>query len=427
MKYTHLTLTMALMANSAFAQTPKNVILMISDGCGLEAIRSTNYYQTGKAQGVQAYEQFPVSVFQSTFSVFGSYDPTKAKQDKTYVRNKPTDSAASGTALGTGVKTYDAAIGVGPDSIPLLNSTQIAHRNGKSAGVVTSVQISHATPASQVAHNLSRQNYDQIALEMFTLSQADVIMGTGHPEFDDSANPASTKNFQYVGGESLWNKLKAGKLQSPAGTWSFMDKKSSFDSLAAGLGKTPERIAGIAPVRSSLQQSREGADPADQPFADRLNQNVPALATMAQGALRVLNQNPKGFFLMIEGGAIDWAAHNNQGGRLIEEEMEFNRTVDSVIAWVEKNGGWEQNLLIVTADHETGYLALDAKASAGKGKLPAMSWQSKDHTNQLVPLFAKGAGADQIRKLADQKDPVHGAYTDNAEVGAAIHQLLSKD
>lgn len=425
MKSIPVSLGIALLANSAFAQTPKNVILMISDGCGLEAIRSTNYYQTGKTQGVQAYEKFPVSAFQSTFSVFGSYDPTKAKQDNTYVRTKPTDSAASGTALGTGVKTYDAAIGVGPDSIPVINSTQIAHRKGKSAGVVSSVQISHATPASQIAHNVSRQNYPQIALEMLTLSQADVIMGAGHPEFDDNGKPASDKNFQYVGGESLWNKLKAGKLHSPKGAWSFMDKKSSFDSLAAGLGKTPERIAGIAPVRSSLQQSRDGADPTDQPFADSLNQNVPALATMAQGALRVLNQNPKGFYLMIEGGAIDWAAHNNQGGRLIEEEMEFNRAVDSVISWVEKNGGWEQNLLIVTADHETGYLALDAKASAGKGKLPTMSWQSKDHTNQLVPLFAKGAGAEQIRKLADQKDPVHGAYTDNAEVGSIIHQFLS--
>lgn len=424
MKKLLLTLSLSLLSQIAIAQTPQNIILMISDGCGLEAIRSTNLYQSGKLQGVQSYESFPVSVFQSTFSLHGGYDPTQAKQDKTYVRNKPTDSAASGTALSTGVKTYDAAIGVDSDSLPVSNVSQVAHRVGKSMGVVSSVQISHATPASMIAHNTSRKNYAQIAIEMFTLSHADVIMGAGHPEFTDNNKPTEERDFQYVGGEHLWKRLKAGTLQGAEEFWKLIEAKSAFDSLAAGYGKIPERLVGIAQVRSTLQMSRDGASENDQPFADPMNPGVPALATMAQGALRVLHQNPKGFFLMIEGGAIDWAAHNNQPGRLIEEEMDFNRAVDSVVSWIENNGGWENNLLIVTADHETGYLSLDPKASKGKGKLPAMSWRSKGHTNQLVPLFAKGAGAEYLRKLADQKDPILGHYTDNAEVGAAIHHLL---
>ena len=87
-----------------------------------------------------------------------------------------------------------------------------------------------------------------------------------------------------------------------------------------------------------------------------LNTTVPSLALMTKGALNVLDNDPDGFFVMIEGGAVDWANHANQLGRLIQEQNDFNDAVDVAIDWIKANGGFEKNLLIVTGDHETGYL-----------------------------------------------------------------------
>ena len=87
-----------------------------------------------------------------------------------------------------------------------------------------------------------------------------------------------------------------------------------------------------------------------------LNTTVPGLATMTEGALNVLDNDEQGFFLMVEGGAIDWAAHANQTGRTIEEEIDFNKAVDAVIYWVQRNSNWSETVLIVTGDHETGTL-----------------------------------------------------------------------
>jgi alkaline phosphatase len=120
-------------------------------------------------------------------------------------------------------------------------------------------------------------------------------------------------------------------------------------------GDTPLRVIGLPQVHETLQQKRRGDDLAD-PYVVNRTETVPTLAEMSQVALNVLDNNRDGFFLMIEGGAVDWAGHDNQSGRLIEEEIDFNRAVEAVAAWIEKNSSWDDTLLIVTADHETGYL-----------------------------------------------------------------------
>jgi len=142
---------------------------------------------------------------------------------------------------------------------------------------------------------------------------------------------------------------------------------------------------------------------------------------------------------MIEGGAIDVAGHGNFIARAIEEKTGFNQAVRTVIAWIEKNGGWKENLLVITGDHETGYLtgpkglyeispnsfAVDYNpVNRGKGKIPGYAWNSNSHTNQLVPLFAKGACAVPLRATALKLDPVRGEYTDNAIVGKVLLQIL---
>src|SRR5690606_30846841 len=129
--------------------------------------------------------------------------------------------------------------------------------------------------------------------------------------------------------------------------------------------------------------------------------------------------------LMVEGGAIDWTGHANDTVRNIEETQDFNASVEAAVEWVESedtDATWDNTLIIVTADHETGYLA-GAGSDPGwtpmegtAGELPNVDWYSGNHTNQLVPVFAKGAGVDTLFARATESDPVRGNYLDNTDL-----------
>ena len=183
----------------------KNVILMISDGWGYNQILATDYYTEGKA-GVQVYENFPTNLAMSTYSLGdaktsdnkdGVYDPSIMWGNFNTLMNNPTDSAAAGTAMSTGVKTYDAAIGVDEQKTDLTHMTENFEAQGKSTGVVSSVEFSHATPASFVAHHGNRNDYSILANEMIKDSATDVIMGAGNPLYDNDgdAKPYRTTNM----------------------------------------------------------------------------------------------------------------------------------------------------------------------------------------------------------------------------------------
>lgn len=268
-------------------------------------------------------------------------------------------------------------------------------------GVVTSVPWSHATPAGFVAHNPSRNNYEAIAREMIESSATNVIMGCGHPLYDDNTDPRPVLSYKYVGGEPTWNALLAGTAGSGVDVdhngklddaWTLVMTREQFRALARG--RTPKRVCGTAIAHTILQLARGGDGYAD-PFAVPLNVAVPTLAEMAKAALNVLDEDPDGFFLMIEGGAVDWASHANQNGRMIEEQVDFNAAVNAVIDWVNRSSDRSETLLIVTADHECGYLCGPGSASSGKmlplvndgrGRVPDMERNSDEHTNSLVSL-----------------------------------------
>jgi alkaline phosphatase len=151
---------------------------------------------------------------------------------------------------------------------------------------------------------------------------------------------------------------------------------------------------------------------------------------MALGALNVLDNNKKGFFLMVEGGAIDWALHGNQKGRLIEETAGFFDAVQSVIQWVDKNSSWDETLLIVTADHETGLLWGEKPFAPlidnGKKQLPGMTFYSSNHSNSLVPFFAKGIGSDWYPVISDEYDAIRGPYMQNSEIPQLLFMMWGK-
>jgi len=444
----------------------KNVILLISDGCGFNHVDAASLFEYGKT-GVQVYEGFPFRVAVSTYSYtgksgelkLGEYDPSKAWADPQYVTRGYPDSASASTAMSTGHKTYDGAIGMDTNREPLLHAWEKAERVGKATGVVTSVQWSHATPAAFVAHNESRKNYAAIAREMIMESATDVIMGCGHPWYDAKGLAKTTPNkFDYVGGQETWHALAAGEAggdadgDGKADPWTLVQTRDEFRALMSGC--TPKRVCGVVQAYRTLQKDRAG-DGKAAPFQTPPVETVPTLAEMTRAAINVLDDDPDGFCLMIEGGAVDWASHDNQSARMIEEQVGFNRAVEAVIQWVEQNSNWAETLVIVTADHETGYLtaptqtAPDASsplpdnekgtlpapkqaepdASAplpnnGKGTLPGMQWNSGSHTNSLIPVYAKGDAASLLIESADQQDPVRGAYLDNTKIGETLHAVI---
>lgn len=422
----------------------KNVILMISDGCGANEILATDYYTDGKA-GTQIYENFPTTLNMSTYShgglgteddLLSLYDPKTIWSDFALLNNNPTDSAAAATAMASGTKTYDAAIGVDQDEQKLVNICEDFEAQNKATGVITSVEFSHATPAGFVAHNSSRQNYSELANEMIKDSKTDLIMGAGNPLYDNNGKLKTTvadSDYKYVGGQDTWESLAAGNLGNDADgdgdidNWNLIQSKEAFETLQTGA--TPNRVIGVPEVFETLQINRDG-DGKAKPFTVAMNENVPTLEVMSKGALNVLDNDPDGFFLMIEGGAIDWAGHGNLDGRLIEEETDFNHSVEAVCDWVNTNSNWDETLVIVTGDHETGYLTgttgvYDEVGNNGKGVMPTMAWNSGNHTNQLIPFFAKGPGAELLKNYANGSDPIKGAYLDNTEIALAIRNLLN--
>lgn len=439
--------SLVLVANSLAAapaenKSPRarNVIVMIADGQGFNQQDAATLYQYGQA-GKQAYERFPVSLAVSTYPDGGGYDGQRAATDFDYVNHGATDSAAAATAMATGVKTYNAAIGVDPAKQPVKNILERAEELGKATGVVTTVEFSHATPSGFVAHNVSRSNYSEIAQEMIQRSAVDVIMGCGNPFYDDNGQKTKQAHYGFLGGEETWDALVKGTAGKDVDAdhngklddaWTLITTKEQFEAL--GTGSAPRRVIGVPQVFTTLQQARSG-DAKAAPFAVPFNDGVPTLANMSLAALNVLRQDTDGFTVMIEGGAVDWACHSNQSGRMIEEEIGFNKAVEAVVRWVEKNSSWDETLLIVTADHETGFLTgpgsgpnarpmLQPLVSHGAGQMPEMQWNSKDHTNQLIPLHAKGAGSEMLAKLAQNTDPIRGRYVDNTDVARTVFAAL---
>lgn len=406
---------------------PKNVIVMIGDGMGYNHIDLLNARTTGEthwqvqrggdrkvipsgqntepSEGWQAWNHLGMSTHWHDGPV---YDPAKSWTDWEWNKLDPTDSAAAGTAMATGVKTYNAGLGVDYEGDVVENVAERAQSLGKSAGVVSSVPYSHATPAAYSSHNESRSDYHGIAREQID-GDLEVVIGAAHPYFSDDSEPLEQGDFTYIAEED-WERVSNGETDR-----AFLETTEDFEALTTG--ETPDKVFGTPQVASTLQQARtEGA-----PLND-----VVGLPTLTEGALNVLDDSEEGFFLMVEGGAIDWTGHANQSERNLEEVRDFDDAVTSVIDWVETNSSWDETLVVVTADHETGYLygategdfssIIPAGEGADEAELPQHSWNSDNHTNQLVGFFYQGAGADQVTALGTQRDTIRGRYFDNTDL-----------
>ncbi len=515
MKISRYALALALstaLVSPAMAQdgAARNVILLVSDGIGFNGWLATDYYQglagrqsyqiarpDGTAPVIFGLAHGSLNLIDAAGAVLPSgSDPAEAagavlqgynpetrwtRFERTFSNDYPpvslsytsyTDSAAAGTTLQTGRKTSNGRLNMDwTGEVAFRTIAEIAMERGRAAGAVSSVQVSHATPASVIARNVSRNNYVEIFNEMVGSDLA-VVMGAGHPLYDSSGTavePEEDRAFRFVGGPETWEALTGDEGLNG---FAFIDDRADFEALAAG-GTLPERVVGIARSHSTLQASRQGLPAADTPSGMAYNEGVPSLATMTVGALNVLNQDPDGFFLMSEGGAVDWMGHGNNMARFIEEQIDFNQTIDAVIAWVEAHSSWDETLLIVTSDHETGgiwgegtftngtggpvaadrtdeallaarfhpaedtFNAFLAVQDRGAGTMPGYQFASRNHTNELVPLWALGAGAEIFAQFAQTDlgaaslwgEPYgwDGSFVDNTAVFHVMNEALTAE
>lgn len=325
-----------------FAQKPQNIILIIGDGMGFT---QTSLMSTLTGTN-SILEQFPVIGISKTQSA------------SDYI----TDSGAGGTAIACGVKTYNGAIGVATDSTEVKSMLEIASVKGYATGIVATSIINHATPAAFTAHDVDRDHYDAIAKDQVN-APVDLMIGGGEKYFTPLMSQMKQKGFE----------IKTTKDYNDA---------AYFKTLAI----TYPRIAVFVSDNDAEQANKGRGD---------------MLPNATEYALKYLNSKAKGFFIMIEGSQIDWAGHNNDKEYLSAELKDFNKTVGAALDFAKKNGN---TLVIVTADHETGGLALEnIDLSNGKEKLD-LDFSTLEHTGCWVPVFAFGPGGENFSGIYQNTD-----------------------
>ena len=456
------------LAPAAEQPRPKNIILMEADGSGASSIAATGMY-AGKL-GSQIFDGAAwTKVWVSTYPLRPGttpipgpaglaqdpdtvYDPAKnwdtrpvgtvtgrfADRFAGYAWTKKTapDSANTMSAVVNGHKSYNNAINVDGNGTKLTTFAELESRQGKAVGVVTTVEFSDATPAAGGGtHNVSRQNHGEIASEMLNAGVVSVIMGTGNPDYDNDGARRNRPDYAWISA-SDWTALKSGT--HPSG-FKLIEDKAAFDGLPME-AIPPRKLIGLARSFNSTQYDRANATPATEaPYSVPRKTSVPALRTMVLGALNILDDDPDGMFLMIEGGAVDRAEHGNNIGRMIEERMEFDDAVAAVSAYLDANtngNNWSNTLVILSADHD--HLLLGSQSDTvpfqdlvdkGAGSVPGYKWQNNSHSNNLVPLYARGVGANLFAACAKRRDAYtdtqgrsfgRGAYLDQTEILAVM-------
>ncbi len=349
-----------------------------------------------------------------------------------------TDSASAGTAIGSGVKTdggnvaWQSGDPVG-GKITTIAETLRADL-GFAIGVVSTVPFSHATPASFVSHNVNRSNYQDIAHEILFDTQPEVVIGGGLDSLFAKAVTNSAKastDLDLNGFNDDYDAFKAGT----AGTnhdnngYSFVERASGVDGgtalavAATGVDITAGgKLFGLFGTSGGNFEYYNVADTPGTPTITRSTTDSttgvdedPTLSEMTLTTLSMLNKDPQGFFVMFEQGDIDWSNHANGYENMVGGVYDLEQavtTAETVLNAGVNGMDWSNTLMIVTSDHSNSYLRLQEEL--GKGNLPVevvgaskstypndvVTYGTTGHTNELVTLQARGAGAQLFDQYA---------------------------
>lgn len=325
------------------AETVNSVILLIGDGMGVGPISAARCEGPGRA-GKLSVDTMPVTGFALTYSADALV----------------TDSAAAGTALATGVKTNNGTISQTPDGKRLTTILEVAKDMGKSTGVISTKFITDATPAVFVAHADTRAKNEEIAAQMIA-SGVNVILG---------------------GGERYFEPKSAGGARTDEKNLEDEAKKGGYDVFTTADDMNKSKSAKIIGLFASDTMSS--------------NRPEPTVAEMTAKAISVLSQNAKGFFLMSEGGKIDTEAHLNNTSGVVKEMLMFDDAVRAALEFAKKD---THTLVIVTADHDTGGMAVE-NPDANNPKY-TVGWVTMGHTANMVPIYAFGPGSERFSGTHD--------------------------
>ena len=328
---------------TALAAKPQvnNIIFMIGDGMGLNQA----YVGVQRYGQLLSFMQMPYATLQETWSA----------------NQKITDSAASGTALACGIKTNNYMIGMSPDTVAVESILAQSARNGKSTGEVVTCYIPHATPAVFVAHQPDRGMYEEIAMD-YLHNTPDVVIGGGRKYFENRKDSLNLSDSLRAKGFGVYYNLS----DAQAGT----DARLAVMAADGHMPKLAEGRGDFLPDGVSL-------------------------------ALDRLSRNKKGFFLMVEGSQIDMRCHSNDIEGTADEVVDFAKAVQVALDFARKDG---HTLVVVTADHETGGLALLQSTPLNPGDPIKGKYTTTGHTGVPVPVYAYGPGAEEYTHLIQNSD-----------------------
>lgn len=328
----------------------KNVIFLIGDGMGLSHL-SAAMLANATPLAIQRAQYVGLQTTGSASS-------------------EVTDSAAAGTALATGTKTRNGALGVDTLNRPLISILKRAENSGRATGVIATHSVTDATPAAFVANNEDRGNEEAIA-EDFLKTDIDLFIGGGRQVFEQRRDGRNITEEMRAKGYHMFH---------------------SLDSLR------------------NIEQGNVGVLLADNKLPRMLQGRGDVLPQATSEALRILSKNsPKGFFVMIEGSQIDGGGHDNDAEAVISELVDFDQAVRVAMDFADSHPG---TLVVVTADHETGGMSLPSdkdvilygKTQPGDGNHATTAFSTKGHTASMIPIYAYGAGAERFTGIMDNTD-----------------------
>jgi alkaline phosphatase len=362
----------------------KNVIFMIGDGMGVPFTTALRYMNDNPE----------TPEFEKT-----AFDPYLVGMQSTYPEDEHenvTDSAAAATAMSGGVKTYNNAIAVENDQSRVKTVLEQAKENGMATGIVSTSQITHATPASYGAHDEHRDNENEIANDYFDEMikgehKMDVMLGGG-TDFFEREDRNLAEEFKKDG----YSYVKSAEE---------MKKDDN------------EQILGLF--------AEEGMDK----MIDR-DEKQPSLADMTTSAINRLKGDKEGFFLMVEGSQIDWAGHDNDVVAAMSEMRDFEKAFEEVRDFAKENG---ETLVVVTADHSTGGFSIGSDGEYNWN--PDVIDAAKRTPDYMAEAIANGASVEETlsqyvdieltgKEMASVQEAA--AAKDKVEIDNAIEKIFDK-
>ncbi|MDC0879664.1 alkaline phosphatase [Flavobacteriaceae bacterium] len=323
----------------SFNQEPKlpNIIMMIGDGMGLSQISSGMYSNNNYTSLERSHHIGLIK--------------THSLDDLV------TDSAASGTAMSSGVKTYNRVVGLDKNFSPVNSILEISRDKGYMTAIIATSTIVHATPASYYSKVKSRYDYEEIASQL-SKSNINFFVGGGEKYFNDRRDKRNLMNEMddYLFANSLENFIKINS-----------NKIGFLTDYDEPIGKHEGR--------------------------------KPSLEDIVQATVQKLSSFNKPFFLLVEGSQIDWGSHDNDSEHMISEMLEFDRTVGKVFNFADND---KNTIVVITADHETGGLSIiDGNLEDSK---VVNKYVSDSHTATMVPIFSFGPYSSLFKGIYDNTE-----------------------